>query len=161
MLEGFLIIFIVAFICSIIFLKGSEARFFLCTAEVFFIIILLTEVILSYSEIREDKKYESKLESYNQQLQEAKTELDEIISNYSDIKGYDYTKYLETMDYRKLIETYLPELLVSTKTSLGYSYRTRVEILLDNYKSAKSAIKNLEQRHLVVQNKKDSLLFAK
>ena len=27
---------------------------------------------------------------------------------------YDYTKYLKTMDYRKLIETYLPELLVPT-----------------------------------------------
>ena len=147
MLDVFLIILIVAFIFSIILVKSGDAKFFLCTVEVFFIVVLLIEIITGYAEIREDNNYESKLESYNQQVEEAQTELDEIISNYSDINGYDYKKYLKTMDYRKLIETYLPELLVPTKLSRGYSYKTRVQTLLDNYENARSDIKSLEHRH--------------
>lgn len=111
MLDVFLIILFVAFIFSIVMVKSGDAKFFLCTVEAFFILILLIEVITGYAEIKEDKNYESLIAGYNEEIEDYQEELDEMIEVKSKINNYDYSKLLNKMDYIELIEKLLPELL--------------------------------------------------
>lgn len=122
-------------------------------AEVFILYLVIVGIVCDSISFKDEKNYESDRQSYVRQVNEIQAELDEIIANYSDIKGYDYTKYLEKMSYRKLIETYLPELLVPTETNRGYSSRRPTEKLLDDLDLAQEQIKILDARHKQMQEK--------
>ena len=66
--------------------------------------------------IIKDRYYEKDKVQYEQEVNEADEKLQEILQNYSEINEYDYTKYLDSMSYEELFETYIPELLQSTST---------------------------------------------
>lgn len=126
-----------------------------------FSLLILVIILLFTSEIINDKNYENKLKESIEQKATIQRQLDEIITNYSDIKGYNYNAYLDNMDYRELIEIYLPELLVTTKTSRGYSYERPTEKLLDELESIQDYINYLEKEHESIPSKKAKLFFFK
>ena len=136
---------VVVLIFIVAYMERSSKKYFIV-----FILLLLIGIfgIIGFNN-RPDSSinYESTLESYKQEAQDIENELNEIIVTYSDIKSYDYTKLLSKMSYRKLIETYLPELIMPTKTSRGYSYKTKVGQLLDKYDDIQEKISDLERKY--------------
>ena len=80
-----------------------EAIFVAVLIELILFTIILEILVIYKADIKEDVSYEYRRQECYQEIKDTQAQLDEIIKNYSDIKGYDYSKYLETMDYRELI----------------------------------------------------------
>ena len=65
------------------------------------------------------------------------------------------------MDYRELIETYLPELLEPTKTVRGYSESRPAEKLLDKIENIQYRLSWIERKHSNIDSKKWWVNFSK
>lgn len=64
-----------------------------------------------------------------QKTEETQNRLDTIIKAYSMITSYDYSKYLDNMSHRELIEKYIPELLESKDGKTDSSISTLLKQL--------------------------------
>lgn len=65
------------------------------------------------------------------------------------------------MDYRELIETYLPELLEPTKTVRGYSETRPAGKLLDKIENIQYRLSWIERKHSNIDSKKWWVNFSK
>ncbi len=110
-----------------------------------FIGFTLTFILVNGININKDNNYESLMQEYNKEIEICESELNEIISIESQVKGYDYTKHLEKMSYRALIETYLPEVLkaVNGKKSPTVLTLDRLDYALNNVKHLNSIHENI------------------
>ena len=138
-----------------------EAIFAAVVIELILFTFILEILVIYKADIKEDVSYEYRRQECYQEIKDTQAQLDEIIKNYSDIKGYDYSKYLETMDYRELIETYLPELLEPTKTVRGYSETRPAGKLLDKIENIQYRLSWIEREHSNIDSKKWWVNFSK
>lgn len=110
-----------------------------------FILFTLTFILNNSIDINKNNNYESLMQEYNKEIETCENELDEIISIESQVKGYDYTNHIGKMNYRALIETYLPEVLKSVNGKKSPTLLTldRLDNALNNVKELNSIHENI------------------